>query len=160
MSRKTSGLGRGLGDLLVDNTPEMKSASVIRRDEDGEVNVTNDEAQIAEIKELAEKGERSVLEGEQLSLQDNDIAAVTQAHKSPDAQVTSEVSSVAQTPKKTDEHTAVEVQRTSEATALGAKTVEKVSEMGQGEPEGETAKPLYEEHHPHRSLKALFRSYK
>ena len=40
MSKKTSGLGRGLGDLLEDNAPELKSATVIRRDEDGEVRVS------------------------------------------------------------------------------------------------------------------------
>ena len=40
MSKKTSGLGRGLGDLLEDNAPELKSATVIRRNEDGEVSVS------------------------------------------------------------------------------------------------------------------------
>ncbi len=40
MSKKTSGLGRGLGDLLEDNAPELKSASVVRRGEDGEVSVS------------------------------------------------------------------------------------------------------------------------
>lgn len=34
MARKTSGLGRGLGDLLEDNTPEIRSncASVLRKE--------------------------------------------------------------------------------------------------------------------------------
>ncbi len=40
MSKKPSGLGRGLGDLLEDNAPELKSATVIRRNEDGEVSVS------------------------------------------------------------------------------------------------------------------------
>ncbi len=40
MSKKPSGLGRGLGDLLEDNAPELKSSSVIRRDGDTEVSVS------------------------------------------------------------------------------------------------------------------------
>lgn len=40
MSKKTSGLGRGLGDLLEDNAPEIKSATVIRRSDNGEVSVS------------------------------------------------------------------------------------------------------------------------
>lgn len=36
MARKTSGLGRGLGDLLEDNTPEIRSnrGSVLRKEEE------------------------------------------------------------------------------------------------------------------------------
>ena len=40
MSNKTRGLGRGLGDLLADNAPEIRSSSVIRRDENGEVSIS------------------------------------------------------------------------------------------------------------------------
>jgi len=40
MSKKASGLGRGLGDLLEDNAPELRSSTVIRRDENGEVSVS------------------------------------------------------------------------------------------------------------------------
>lgn len=40
MAKKDSGLGRGLGDLLFDNTPEIKtSGSVIKRDGDREISV-------------------------------------------------------------------------------------------------------------------------
>lgn len=43
MSKRTSGLGRGLGDLLADNSPEVRSgATVIRRNESGEATVTPD----------------------------------------------------------------------------------------------------------------------
>ena len=41
MSGRKSGLGRGLGDLLADNAPELRGgATVVRRDESGEVTVT------------------------------------------------------------------------------------------------------------------------
>ena len=40
MSNKPRGLGRGLGDLLADNAPEVRASSVIRRDEDGEVSIS------------------------------------------------------------------------------------------------------------------------
>ena len=40
MSNKPRGLGRGLGDLLADNAPEVRPSSVIRRDEDGEVSIS------------------------------------------------------------------------------------------------------------------------
>ena len=43
MSKRTSGLGRGLGDLLADNSPEIRGgATVIRRSEDGEATITPD----------------------------------------------------------------------------------------------------------------------
>ena len=43
MSKRTSGLGRGLGDLLADNSPEIRGgATVIRRDGDGEALITPD----------------------------------------------------------------------------------------------------------------------
>ena len=41
MSNKPRGLGRGLGDLLADNSPEIRASSVIRRDEDGEVSISH-----------------------------------------------------------------------------------------------------------------------
>ena len=40
MSNKSRGLGRGLGDLLADNAPELRSSSVIRKDERGEVSIS------------------------------------------------------------------------------------------------------------------------
>ena len=43
MSGRKSGLGRGLGDLLADNAPELRGgATVVWRDESGEVTVTPD----------------------------------------------------------------------------------------------------------------------
>ena len=40
MAKKDSGLGRGLGDLLFDNTPEIRtSGNVIKRDGDKEIYV-------------------------------------------------------------------------------------------------------------------------
>lgn len=43
MSKRTSGLGRGLGDLLADNSPEIRGgATVIRRNKNGEATVTPD----------------------------------------------------------------------------------------------------------------------
>ena len=43
MSKRTSGLGRGLGDLLADNSPEIRGgATVIRRDDRGEATITPD----------------------------------------------------------------------------------------------------------------------
>ena len=43
MSKRTSGLGRGLGDLLADNSPEIRGgATVVRRNEDGEAVITPD----------------------------------------------------------------------------------------------------------------------
>lgn len=41
MSNKPRGLGRGLGDLLADNAPEVRSSSVVRRDEHGEVSISH-----------------------------------------------------------------------------------------------------------------------
>lgn len=50
MSKKTSGLGRGLGDLLEDNAPEVRSSgTVIRRDEDGEVSISPEAVESSEI---------------------------------------------------------------------------------------------------------------
>ena len=40
MSNKPRGLGRGLGDLLADNSPEVRGSSVIRKNESGEVTVS------------------------------------------------------------------------------------------------------------------------
>ena len=43
MSKRTSGLGRGLGDLLADNSPEIRGgATVLRRDGQGEATITPD----------------------------------------------------------------------------------------------------------------------
>ena len=43
MSKKLSGLGRGLGDLFEDNSPEVRSSGiVVRRDESGEVTISPD----------------------------------------------------------------------------------------------------------------------
>ena len=42
MAKKDSGLGRGLGNLLLDNTPDVRvGGSVIKRDGSREVNVSN-----------------------------------------------------------------------------------------------------------------------
>ena len=41
MSNKPRGLGRGLGDLLADNAPEVRASTVIRRDGNGEVVVSH-----------------------------------------------------------------------------------------------------------------------
>ena len=42
MAKKAAGLGRGLGELLEDNTPVIsRGGTVIRRDETGTVSVTN-----------------------------------------------------------------------------------------------------------------------
>ena len=67
MSKRTSGLGRGLGDLLADNSPEIRGgATVIRRDEDGEATITPDVsdgvgAQIAaEAQESYGKDEKNI----------------------------------------------------------------------------------------------------
>ena len=50
MSKKTSGLGRGLGELLADNAPSVRtSGTVIRRDEDGEVSVSPERISEVEI---------------------------------------------------------------------------------------------------------------
>lgn len=50
MSKKTSGLGRGLGDLLEDNAPEIRSSgTVVRRDAYGEVSVSPEKVGSAEI---------------------------------------------------------------------------------------------------------------
>lgn len=41
MAKKPSGLGRGLGDLLEDNTPEVKSGgTVIKKSENGAIHIT------------------------------------------------------------------------------------------------------------------------
>ena len=50
MSNKPRGLGRGLGDLLADNSPEIRASSVIRRDEDGEVSISHTDSGIAGTK--------------------------------------------------------------------------------------------------------------
>ena len=50
MSKKTSGLGRGLGDLLEDNAPEVRSSgTVVRRDAYGEVSISPETVESAEI---------------------------------------------------------------------------------------------------------------
>ncbi len=42
MSKKESGLGRGLGDLLMDNAPEVRtSGSVVKKDTDREISITH-----------------------------------------------------------------------------------------------------------------------
>lgn len=44
MSKKTSGLGRGLGDLLADNAPEVRvSGTVVRNDGEKMTSVSNTE---------------------------------------------------------------------------------------------------------------------
>ncbi len=41
MAKKAAGLGRGLGELMEDNTPTIRrGGTVIRRDEQGSVSVT------------------------------------------------------------------------------------------------------------------------
>ncbi len=50
MSKKKSGLGRGLGDLLDDNAPEIRSSgTVVRRDHDGDVSISPVETESTEI---------------------------------------------------------------------------------------------------------------
>ena len=47
MAKKDSGLGRGLGDLLFDNTPEIRmGGSVIKRDGNREITVNHGESSI------------------------------------------------------------------------------------------------------------------
>ena len=50
MSKRTSGLGKGLEDLLNDNAPEIRlSGTVIRRDEDGDVSVSHQKQKTDDI---------------------------------------------------------------------------------------------------------------
>ena len=50
MTKKTSGLGRGLGDLLDDNAPEVRgSGTVIRHDGDGDVSISPERVEGTEI---------------------------------------------------------------------------------------------------------------
>ena len=50
MSKNVSVLGRGLGDLLEDNAPEVRhSGTVVRRDESGEVSISPEEIESAQI---------------------------------------------------------------------------------------------------------------
>ena len=68
MSKKASGLGRGLGDLLNDNAPELKgSGSAMRRDEDGIVNIAPEATD-----------SRVVGESSDVSLQDTSIQTETE----------------------------------------------------------------------------------
>ena len=49
MARKTSGLGRGLGDLLEDNTPEIRSnrGSVLRKEAEKKAEPTSFSASVS-----------------------------------------------------------------------------------------------------------------
>ena len=135
MSKRTSGLGRGLGDLLADNAPELRGgATVIRRDEDGEVTVTPDAA------DAIEKIEETNAE-------------------SNDADVSSEVleqsGGASEADNSSDEEEKVIVITPSEAknVDISPTNTETAADVSPSE-NSETV------HHPHRSLKALFRSYK
>ena len=69
MSNKSRGLGRGLGDLLADNAPEVRSSSVIRRDEDGEVVIsptptpiyTETAAKLTEVRQASGEASRPLV---------------------------------------------------------------------------------------------------
>ena len=51
MAKKPSGLGRGLGDLLEDNAPEIRSgATVIKNGDSGSIHITPPPAPTTEIK--------------------------------------------------------------------------------------------------------------
>ena len=54
MAKKESGLGRGLGDLLDDNTPEIRSGkgSVVLKTGDERIRITPPEAQEKQEKPL------------------------------------------------------------------------------------------------------------
>ena len=132
MSKRTSGLGRGLGDLLADNSPEIRGgATVVRRDENGEATITPD---IADVVETAA-----------------DVAAVVEnvGGEAVDVeQVDSEKEP--QTPSRDAEPIIINA---------GLSAGEAIFENANSEAvrQAETSEEI---HHPHRSLKALFRNYK
>lgn len=128
MSKRTSGLGRGLGDLLADNSPEIRGgATVIRRNEDGEATVTPDISDGVELEKGAE------IYADKVKNDANEIKAPT---------VTAEGSAE-------DTQTRIIIggsTHTSEIDPFAAPSVSGASAS--------------ETRPPHRSLKALFKSYK
>ncbi len=140
MSKRTSGLGRGLGDLLADNAPELRSgATVIRRDEDREVTVTPDAADAIEnIEETSAESNGSDVSAE--ASEQNREAPETDNGFEDEERV------IVITPSPSQEETAKNVD-------ISPSSAEALGNSGAAE-NGEAV------HHPHRSLKALFRSYK
>ena len=131
MSKRTSGLGRGLGDLLADNSPEIRGgATVVRRDENGEATITPDIADIVET--------------------EADVAAVVE-NVGGEAAFAEQGSEEPELPSDTAEDTPIVINsadQSNRADQYGRTNTVRQPNAGE------------EAHHPHRSLKALFRSYK
>lgn len=140
MSKRTSGLGRGLGDLLADNAPELRSgATVIRRDEGGEVTITPNAADAIEKTEEISAASIDADEIAEISEQGSDKNETSDASEASDRVIVI-------TPSSSSNELAKNVDKRPDS-------AEEPKTIGTSE-SGETV------HHPHRSLKALFRSYK
>ena len=160
MSRKTSGLGRGLGDLLADNAPDLKGgATVVWRDVDGNVTVTPDaqdavKSEAAEEKKAENNGsdcktaEKVTIDGENAggeAFKSADTAKESPMRGEGNTDISDRAPIVISAPSASPyENTA----------PVGAKNVEKSDPTG--EKNGGDA-PVVQ---PRRSLKALFKSYK
>lgn len=55
MAKKNAGLGKGLGELLEDNTPTARRESVVMRSESGNIHVTPEPKIDAQPKRLFEE---------------------------------------------------------------------------------------------------------
>ena len=164
MSGRKSGLGRGLGDLLADNAPELRGgATVVRRDESGEVTVTphaNDAKNSGSESEYAKKpaSERTSIGHGTAIGRNNDCIEIRSAAKT---EVRSE--------ERTGEEKAENASALSDAPAIiispstppkeeftpfYARNVENNEISAQNKSEDA---PVV---HHNRSLKALFKSYK
>lgn len=129
MSKRTSGLGRGLGDLLADNSPEIRGgATVIRRDGNGEVTVTPD----------LSDGVESAPEVEKYGKNKNNVKESAECPVKIDA-----------IPSEDAEESRIIIGGSSQT----SESFSPYESREEGDGRAET-------HPPHRSLKALFKSYK
>ena len=121
MAKRTSGLGRGLGDLLADNAPELRGgATVIRRDDSGEVTVT------PQASDATEKI------GDMIAVEKSDAGEAT------------EISEIITMMPAEIENMAEKSEKETEIAVNAPNAIENAEIV----------------HNPHKSLKALFRSYK
>ena len=153
MSRRTSGLGRGLGDLLADNSPEIRGgATVVRRDENGEATITPDIADVVET----EADVAAVVEhvgGEPA------VAKQTDGDSPVSEQLSIEGFAALQEDGEENAYNAVKAEADTAPIIINAGGSAEPAAERQAE-EFSRQEPSEEVKHPHRSLKALFRNYK
>lgn len=155
MSRRTSGLGRGLGELLADNSPEIRGgATVVRRDENGETTITPDIADVVETEaDVAAVVEHVGGEPAAVTLTGGETATYEQLS-------IESVNSTCEKDKITA-HNVVDGRDLAETAPIIINANSSVYADGEVQAEEFSRQEAGEEvHHTRRSLKALFRNYK